>query len=87
MTKAEKLLSKECNRYVNGICTTANCAKRGNPNPSIPLDFNKSTCEIHEAILEIKDLEEEIRRTKEENERYFARIQTLECQTDRPFIY
>lgn len=61
ITQAEQILSKQCNRYINGICTTMNCVKRGNPSFSLPLDFNKSTCEIHEAILEIKDLEEEVK--------------------------
>lgn len=59
MTKSESILSKKCNRYVNGICTTVNCVKRGNPNYSLPLDFKKSTCEIHEAILEVRALEED----------------------------
>lgn len=71
MTKAEQILSKECNRYVNGFCATLSCLKRGgfdtkNLPPPIPSLIeksykelvDKSTCEIHEAILEVRTLEE-----------------------------
>jgi hypothetical protein len=49
MTKAEKLLSKECNRYVNGKCFLTKCFRRA--------DYKEATCEIHEAILEVREIE------------------------------
>lgn len=66
MTKAEKLLSNQCNRYVNGFCASLKCLNRGgydrtNIKLDKPPDYNLATCEIHEAILQIKDLKEEIK--------------------------
>lgn len=67
MTKAEQILSNQCNRYVNGFCATLYCLNRGGyDKKNIKLDkspdYNLATCEIHEAILEIKNLEEEVKK-------------------------
>ncbi len=59
MTKAEQILSKECHRYTDGVCNTRICLVRGGwVRGKLPVgDRTLATCEIHEAILEIKELE------------------------------
>lgn len=56
MKKVKELLSKECNRYVNGQCTTYSCIRRAGWVRG-PYDPNIATCEYHEAIKEIEQLE------------------------------
>lgn len=63
MIKAKEILSKQCNRYVNGLCTTAECLKRAGWNrfqcntiEEYDKCIEKATCEYHEAILEIDSL-------------------------------
>jgi hypothetical protein len=58
---ATDILKAECNRYVNGHCSTARCVKRGMAATGItfPLtDYAVSTCEHHEAVCEINRLRE-----------------------------
>lgn len=56
MTKAEKLLSKECMRYIAGECRSTHCLIRGGYNLKNRGPFNPeiATCEYHEAIIELK---------------------------------
>ena len=56
---ATALLKAECNRYVNGHCSTARCVKRGlaASGLSLPMtDYAVSTCEHHEAVQEVERL-------------------------------
>ncbi len=56
---ATDILKAECNRYVNGHCSTARCVKRGMAatGMTFPLtDYAVSTCEHHEAVCEIERL-------------------------------
>lgn len=53
------ILKAECNRYVNGRCTTARCVKRGMTaaGMTFPLtDYAVATCEYHEAVQEVETL-------------------------------
>lgn len=57
MSQAIRLLKAECNRYVNGKCTTASCVRRGMKAAGMdfPLtDFEVATCGHHEAVKEIE---------------------------------
>ena len=57
MSTAIELLKAECNRYVNGQCSTRRCVKRGmdRTGMTFPLsDYAVATCEHHEAIQEIE---------------------------------
>lgn len=57
MSKAAELLKAECNRYVNGQCSTARCVRRGMKaaGMTFPLtDYAVATCEHHEAVQEIE---------------------------------
>ena len=60
MIKAKEILSKQCNRYVNGLCTSGVCITRGAQQRNITditeLYWSLSTCEAHEAILELDSL-------------------------------
>ena len=56
---AVDLLKSECNRYVNGQCTTRRCVVRGmdRAKMTFPLtDYTVATCEHHEAVQEIHRL-------------------------------
>lgn len=55
--KATALMRAECNRYVNGQCTTRRCVMRGmeKAKMTFPItDYAMSTCEHHEAVQEIE---------------------------------
>lgn len=56
MSQARRLLQQECNRYVNGQCTTRACVKRGMDaaGMTFPItDYAMATCGYHEAVQEI----------------------------------
>ena len=56
MSQARRLLAAECNRYVNGHCSTAACVRRGMKatGMTFPLtDYAVATCGHHEAVQEI----------------------------------
>ena len=56
--KAIKLLSKECNKYVNGSCMNEGCLVRGGyKRGDAVVNLDMATCEFHEAIQEIKLLQ------------------------------
>ena len=57
MSRATELLKSECNRYVNGQCSTRRCVVRGmkRTGMTFPLtDYAVATCEHHEAVREIE---------------------------------
>ena len=59
MSTAIELLKAECNRYVNGKCTTRRCVVRGmdRAGMTFPLkDYAVATCEHHEAVCEVETL-------------------------------
>ncbi len=79
MTKAEQILSKQCNRYTNGQCMTLSCLERGGYDrkaaalkQNTPVDYqniiNCATCEIHEAILEVRAIESEVESWQKHNQ-------------------
>lgn len=50
-------LKTQCNRYVNGICSTRRCLVRGgHESGSGPVDFDVATCEHHELINQLDRL-------------------------------
>ena len=55
----QEWLRAQCNRYVNGACTTARCLRRGGWVPGGPQSADDATCEAHEAAaaLDAKDAE------------------------------
>lgn len=58
---ATDILKAECNRYVNGHCSTRRCVQRGMAasGMTFPLaDYAVSTCEHHEAVREVERLRE-----------------------------
>lgn len=72
---AIELLKAECNRYVNGLCSTRRCVKRGMEvtGATFPLtDYAVSTCEYHEAVQEIERLSAELQKMKDKEAALFA---------------
>lgn len=55
-----KSLKSECNRFVNGQCTTLACMKRGGYTSGIPGTYDQATCAEREAVLAIQHLESEL---------------------------
>lgn len=55
----QEWLRAQCNRHVNGACTTARCLRRGGWIPGAPQSADAATCEAHEAAdaLDAKDAE------------------------------
>lgn len=49
-------LKRNCNRYVNGVCSTRGCLRRGGWNGEAPVDFTKATCERHEQATALETL-------------------------------
>lgn len=65
MSKAAELMKMECNRYVNGRCTTRRCVVRAMERSGLrfPLtDPDVATCEHHEAVQEIERARDLVRR-------------------------
>lgn len=55
----EEWLKGMCNRYINGICETVGCLRRGGYKPgSFPVDCNVATCHAHETLQELATNEE-----------------------------
>mgnify|MGYP001581697962 CR=1 FL=1 len=59
----DEWLKLQCNKYINGVCSTLSCVLRGyklkikdRNNIPLPIDFSKSTCESHEILLELQEL-------------------------------
>ena len=42
---------RECNRYVNGVCTTAACLRRGGWKPGGIQNVDAATCVAHETAI------------------------------------
>lgn len=60
-SKAIRLLKQECNRYVNGNCSTASCIRRGmqETGATFPLaNYEVATCDHHKAVREIEQARE-----------------------------
>lgn len=55
----QEYFRKQCNRHVNGACTTGACLRRGGWKPGWPQNVDAATCEAHEAAdaLDAKDAE------------------------------
>ena len=53
----QERLREQCNRHVNGACTTGACLRRGGWKPGWPQNVDAATCEAHEAAaaLDAKD--------------------------------
>jgi hypothetical protein len=61
MSQARRLLAAECNRYVNGQCSTRACVLRGTRATGVQ-DRTLSTCGYHEAVQEIDTARDLIKR-------------------------
>lgn len=59
----DEWLKLQCNKYVNGVCASLLCLKRGLGNDrkkwKLPIDYSKSACESHEILLELQELRHE----------------------------
>jgi hypothetical protein len=48
----------QCNRYVNGVCQTRGCLRRGGWKPGEPLtSYDMATCVPHETVKQLAELE------------------------------
>lgn len=59
MTRTEindKWLKGQCNRYVNGHCSTARCLYRAGHNDGKPANLDDATCEPHQILVELEAL-------------------------------
>lgn len=52
----DEWLKSQCNRYVNGFCSTRACMVRGGYKPGITVDYECATCEPHEILIELQNL-------------------------------
>ena len=55
---------RECNRYVNGACTTAACLRRGGWKPGWPQNVDAATCVAHETAIALAAKDAEIERLR-----------------------
>lgn len=55
----DKWLKSQCNRYVNGVCQTLGCLRRGGYHDG-PLHYDCATCEPHELLTELQHLRSEV---------------------------
>lgn len=44
----------QCNRYVNGQCSTRACLVRGGYRGSEPVNYDLATCAYHEAVKHLE---------------------------------
>ena len=56
---------RECNRYVNGACTTAACLRRGGWKPGGIQNVDAATCVAHETAIALAAKDAEIERLQE----------------------
>ena len=56
---------RECNRYVNGVCTTAACLRRGGWKPGGIQNVDAATCVAHETAIALAAKDAEIERLQE----------------------
>lgn len=48
-------LKQQCNRYVNGKCSTVRCLFRGGvQHTDKPINYDNATCEPHEILVELE---------------------------------
>lgn len=52
----DEWLKTQCNRYTNGICSTAGCLRRGGYSGEVPVNYELATCHAHETIKELESL-------------------------------
>ena len=52
----DEWLKAQCNRYVNGQCSTLTCLKRGGYVRGTPPNYDTATCEPHEILTELAAL-------------------------------
>lgn len=88
----QEYFRKQCNRHVNGACTTGACLRRGGWKPGWPQNVDVATCEAHEAAdaLDAKDAEIERLRDRlasaEDALRWIQDVlHVMECVADVPF--
>ena len=53
----DEWLKNQCNRYVNGMCQTLYCLKRG----GYPNVKDNPSCEPHEILCELQSLRKEVK--------------------------
>ena len=68
----QEWLRAQCNRHVNGACTTGRCLRRGGWVPGGPQSADDATCEAHEAADALDTKDAEIARLLAERDIYDA---------------
>lgn len=53
----DEFLKSQCNRYVNGYCSTRKCLVRGGW--KVGMNQDVATCESHEILVELESLRDE----------------------------
>lgn len=54
----DEWLKDQCNRYLNGFCSTSSCLKRGGLVADDPRGYEAATCHAHEVLQELEVLRE-----------------------------
>ena len=68
---------RECNRYVNGACTTAACLRRGGWKPGWPQNVDAATCLAHETTIALAAKDAEIERAQSRANQNAAEFEKL----------